>query len=68
MLVWCFPIVPLVSMTAVGPRRVWRAEVLQGTTITDRHRGALLNPSCDTTMTGRVPRCSEPDRGSTVAQ
>ena len=34
----------------------------------DRQVGVWLNPSCETTITGRLHACSEPDRGTTSAQ
>ena len=34
---------------------------------TDRHPAVALNASCETTRTGRVPRCSDPERGPRCA-
>lgn len=62
------PPAPAGSGTAVGPRRAWESVVEMGTTMTDRHPGVWLNASCDTTMTGLVPCCSDPDRGERLAQ
>jgi hypothetical protein len=54
--------------TEVGPRSCCALDVDRGTTITDRHPGASLKPSCDTISAGRLPRCSDPDLGLTSAQ
>ena len=39
----------------MGPRAAWLRDVEIGTMITDRHAGVRLNPSWETTMTGRRP-------------
>src|SRR5947207_257311 len=62
------PPTPAVNGTTVGPRFACASDVDTGTTITDRHPGVSLNPSCDTTITRRVPCCSDPDRGESDAQ
>jgi hypothetical protein len=46
-----------------GTCAAWLRDVDTGTMITDRHAGVRLNPSWETTMTGRHPCCSDPDRG-----
>ena len=62
------PPAPNGSGTEVGPRSSWALDVETGTTITVRHPETRLKPSCETTMTGRRPCCSEPDRGLRSAQ
>jgi hypothetical protein len=52
----------------VGPRFAWALEVDIGTTITERQLGVWLKPSCDTTITGLRPDCSEPERAANSAQ
>jgi len=59
---------PAGSATVVGPRLAWAPDLDSGTTLIERHPGERLNASCDTRMTGRRPRCSEPDRGLRAAQ
>lgn len=43
-------------------------EVEQGTMMIDPHPGVVLKPSWEMMMTGRLPCCSEPDRGRRSAQ
>ena len=62
------PPAPNGSGTEVGPRSSWALDVETGTTTTVRHPETRLKPSCETTMTGRRPCCSEPDRGLRSAQ
>lgn len=57
------PPAPADSATAVGPRRACAPDLDSGTTMIERHPDDRLKPSFDTTMTGRQPRCSDPDRG-----
>lgn len=52
----------------VGLLRLWVFDVVQGTTMIERQVGVSLKPLCERTMTGRLPRCSDPDRGSRSAQ
>ena len=56
------------TATAVGPRLACASDRDNGTTITERHPGATLKASWETTITGLWPRCSEPDRGLRSAQ
>ncbi len=62
------PPAPAGSGTAVGPRRACDADVDTGTAMMDRHPGVWLNASCEIMITGRVPCCSDPDRGARLAQ
>ena len=62
------PAAPGGRATAVGPRPAWIGEVETGTTMTERQPGVSLKASWETTMTGRRPLCSEPERGSRSAQ
>ncbi len=59
---------PAGSGTVVGARLACASEVEIGTMMTERHEGVRLNPSFETTTTGRRPRCSEPERGLRSAQ
>ncbi len=59
---------PVGSSTTVGPRAACRADVDTGTTMIDRQPAVWLKASCETTMTGRCPACSDPERGRRSAQ
>jgi hypothetical protein len=49
-------------------RPAWRPELEIGTTITDCQVGTTLKALWESTMTGRRPICSDPERGARLAQ
>src|SRR5262245_66030973 len=53
---------PTCRSTAVEPRLACASDVEVGTMMTERHKAVRLNPSCDTTTTGRRRRCSDQRR------
>jgi len=62
------PAYPVAMSTAVGPRRACVSDVETGTTMTDAHVRHLVEAIVETTITGRRPDCSAPERGASSAQ
>ena len=62
------PVNRLGNPTTVAGRAPCNLDVVHGTAINEFQRALWLKTSLDTTTAGRVPRCSEPDRGSRCTQ
>ena len=62
------PVNRLGSSTTVAGRAPCNLDVVHGTAINEFQRALWLKTLLDITTAGRVPRCSEPDRGSRCTQ